>query len=229
MADESEVIYDVVLKGKQPLLMHADYPEKSDELARYRKSLSRAEGVSGDDRSPAWSWITYLYEDPISGKVLLPSDNVMTCLREGGAKVKSTGRSTYKAATQSNIQVMDAGFDFYTGAGQELSYTAIRDDLMDEHDFEKHKKYCEDLGFMLHVKRAKVGSSKHVRVRPMFVNWTAVGRVMVLDPQDCGITDQVLENILSKAGMFSGLGDWRPSSPSKPGTFGTFYAEVTRA
>lgn len=66
----------------------------------------------------------------------------------------------------------------------------------------------------MHVKRARVGISKDIRVRPIFqhlgMRWRSVS---VIDDQ---ITDKALEDILSYAGMYKGLGDWRPSSPSKP-------------
>jgi len=62
-----------------------------------------------------------------------------------------------------------------------------------------------------------------VRVRPRFDNWSCGGTVTVFDDM---ITTDVLKNILTFAGTYAGLGDWRPSSPKSPGPFGKFTAEV---
>ena len=94
---------------------------------------------------------------------------------------------------------------------------------MKENDFEEHAKIAEKLGFTLFVKRARVGTSKHVRVRPRFANWTASGTITVFDDQ---LKTDVLKNILTHAGFYCGLCDWRPGSPSAPGQFGRFSAEL---
>jgi hypothetical protein len=40
------------------------------------------------------------------------------------------------------------------------------------------------------------------------------------------ITRDVLGQLFEIAGDFAGLGDWRPSAPSKPGPYGMFSSEV---
>jgi hypothetical protein len=50
----------------------------------------------------------------------------------------------------------------------------------------------------------------------------------VLDEDISGLSLRVLQTILSQAGAMCGLGDWRPSSPSKSGTFGRFEATVKK-
>jgi hypothetical protein len=78
------------------------------------------------------------------------------------------------------------------------------------------------LGFSLYLKRARIGQSKHIRVRPRFESWSATGELVVVDDQ---ITEAVLTDILEVAGKYKGLGDWRPSSKT-PGTFGMFNASL---
>ena len=39
-------------------------------------------------------------------------------------------------------------------------------------------------GFMLYVKGAKIGQSKHVRVRPRFDRWSATGTINVIIQHD---------------------------------------------
>jgi hypothetical protein len=75
----------------------------------------------------------------------------------------------------------------------------------------------------LFVKRARIGNAKHVRVRPRFDSWSVSGTLTVLDDS---ITTDVLERILTHAGAYAGVGDWRPSSPKSPGPFGRFTSTV---
>jgi hypothetical protein len=97
--------------------------------------------------------------------------------------------------------------------------------LESEPEFGAHKHWALDHGFALHVKRARIGQSKHIRVRPRFDHWTATGTVLVTDEQ---ATQQVLQDIWSYAGLYKGLGDWRPSSKT-PGSFGMFTATVKQS
>jgi hypothetical protein len=78
-------------------------------------------------------------------------------------------------------------------------------------------------GFSLFVKRARIGSSKHVRVRPRFDVWTASGTITVLDDT---LTPAVMQALLDVSGRLVGLGDWRPSSPAS-GRYGIFTAELS--
>lgn len=93
-------------------------------------------------------------------------------------------------------------------------------------EFADHISAVEDLGFELLVKRAKIGASKHVRVRPMFRSWELRGSLTVLDPERTGLSREILRTILDQAGALCGIGDWRPSSPKSPGVFGRFSAVI---
>jgi len=98
-------------------------------------------------------------------------------------------------------------------------------DLMTEPDYLAHEARALALGFVLFAKGVKVGQSKHIRVRPRFDAWSATGTISVLDDS---ITEDVLRSILEMGGMYCGLGDWRPSSPSKPGPFGRFISQIRK-
>ena len=89
--------------------------------------------------------------------------------------------------------------------------------------FGEQANTVKKLGFSLFVKRARIGQSKHVRVRPRFDQWATEGRVAILDES---ITPKILQTILDMAGRYKGMGDWRPSSKT-PGQFGMFEATVT--
>jgi hypothetical protein len=95
--------------------------------------------------------------------------------------------------------------------------------LRAEKSFQAHQEAVQKLGFDLFLKRAKIGQSKHIRVRPRFETWATRGIVHVWDEQ---ITLDALKQIVTYAGLYKGLGDWRPGGKT-PGPFGMFTAEVT--
>jgi hypothetical protein len=218
--------YSITLEGLTPLLMHNDNLAFNEKIKAWQKlPENKAQSVAGDDRSPAWTWIGYLYHD---GRNLgVTSDNIMTMLREGGAKVQTGKRTeTYKKQTQAGLMLDQQQFDIYVD-GSLVPYDGIKA-LIGELDFNKHIELAEALGFELLVKRAKIGQAKHVRVRPMFRKWTLKGSLTVIDSELFGITEEVLKTILDQAGALCGLCDWRPSSPKAPGTFGKFAPVVKR-
>lgn len=213
--------YEVVLTGETPLLMHNDNLAWAEVMKKWGLDpANKKTSVAGDDRSPAWRWIGNLYTD--KGKVVIPADNMMTVLREGGKKCPTgKGQQTFKSQTQSGIVVDQSSWPVIVG-GAEVPYAPIKA-LIENPEFEEHEKVAESLGFALFVKRAKIGAAKHVRVRPRFDVWACGGTLTVFDDQ---ITTDVLRNILTIAGAYCGLGDWRPSSPKAPGPYGKFTVEL---
>lgn len=212
--------YAVKITGVTPILMHSDNVEWSDFLKTWQKDpANKGKSVAGDDRTPAFTWIGYLYQD--AGKVVIPADNLMTVLREGGAKVPTGKRQgTFKSQSQSGIVVDQSGWDLVVD-GHGIDFKEIKK-LIEEPDFQVHKETAESMGFELFVKRATVNKNKHVRVRPRFDRWECSGTVTVLDDS---ITTNVLQDIFTFAGAYCGMCDWRPSSKT-PGAFGKFTAEV---
>lgn len=213
--------YAVELTGQTPLLMHHDNLSWAETMKAWGKDpANKKNSVAGDDRSPAHRWIGNLYVE--GGLVVIPSDNLMTVLREGGAKCPTGVRGgTYKRQTQSGIVVDQAAWPIIVG-GKQIKYADIKP-LINEPDFAVHEDTCRNLGFELFVKRSKIGQAKHVRVRPRFDSWSFSGTLTVFDE---AITLGVLQNILTFAGAYAGIGDWRPSSPKSPGSFGKFTAVV---
>lgn len=218
-------VYRVTITGTMPLLMHSDDIDWADQMDAWKnnkdnKKTSRA----GDDRSPPHRWLGSLYHNAAE-QIIIPTENIMRALMEGGAGVPVPGgRSgkTFKAQTQSGIIPREIGWPLQVG-GKIVSYQPLRA-LLEERDFQEHKAAAQKLGFELYVKRARIGQSKHIRVRPRFNEWSATGELVVTDDQ---ITDDALADIFEYAGKYKGLGDWRPSSKT-PGTFGTFEAQIAR-
>lgn len=215
--------YRITLTGVTPLLMHADSIEWADRMEKWKNSPSNKKtSKAGDDRTPAFRWIGYLYRSD-AGQVVLPTENIMRAIMEGATSVPvpgGKGGKTFKTQSQSGIIPRDVGWPILIN-GKPLSFEPLAA-LMEEPDFEKHQQKAVDLGFSLFLKRAKINNSKHIRVRPRFDTWAASGELVVTDPQ---ITKDVLRDILEIAGSKKGLGDWRPSSKT-PGTFGMFRAGI---
>jgi hypothetical protein len=214
--------YRVEIKGLSPLLMHQDNIDWGDQLRKWRENPdNKKNSVAGDDRSPAFTWLGSLYH--CDGKVAIPGDNLMRCLMEGGTQVLVPGGKsgkTFKAQTQSGMLITEEAWPLLVGEKQIPSGPLFN--LKSETDFEVHQSTAIDAGFVLFVKRAKIGQSKHVRVRPRFDRWSATGTLQVWDDQ---ITLPVLKDILRMSGAYKGLGDWRPSGRT-PGPFGRFSGEI---
>jgi hypothetical protein len=206
------------LTGLTPLLMCADDIALSDHLTAWRKDPANSgQSRPGDDRSPAWTWKTRVYSDGV--RLVIPSDNLMSCLRKTGAEFKMRGQTTYKSATQSDLFVRESPALLIDG--EEVSAEAIN---VIRGSFAEHVTAVKRLGFDLYTKRAKVGVSKHIRVRPRFDNWVAEGEIKIIGTSP-DINADILSKIFSRAGR-NGIGDWRPSSPKSPGPFGQFSADI---
>jgi hypothetical protein len=215
--------YEITLTGVTPLLMHQGNIAWCERARKWQKDpANKRESVAGDDRSPAWIWLGYCYH---AGNVLvIDSDNLMAMLRDAGKKCPAQiGRGSLKAATQSSIQVDQIGWPIEV-AGRTVQWPPLAA-LADERDFGVHEQAAFASGFELFVKRARVGTAKHIRVRPRFDNWTARGTITVLDST---LTKNVLQTLFDQGGRMVGLGDWRPGSPAS-GRYGMFTAEIKEA
>ena len=214
--------YEIKLTGVAPLIMHSDNIEWAGHLARWREDPSnKALSVAGDDRSPAFSWLGSMYHD--DAVVAIPADNLMRCFMEGGTQViVPGGRSgkTFKSQTQSGMLVVDEFWPLFVD-GKTIDVKPLLK-LSGVKDFDTHLKAANNSGFSLFIKRAKIGKSKHVRVRPRFERWSSNGVLQVWDEQ---LTLPILRKIVQISGMYKGLCDWRPSS-STPGPFGRFEADL---
>ena len=213
----------IILTGKTPLLMHADNIEWADKMEDWKNNPeNRAKSKAGDDRTPPWRWIGCLYyDDPENGVITVPSENIMKSIMEGAAKV-STGKrqETFKALSQSGLLCSEFHFPLLID-GKKIPMKAIAE-LRKLKTFGEHVEAVKDLGFSLFSKRARIGTAKHIRVRPRFDRWRVEGEVIITDDQ---ITKRILQTILDISGNYKGIGDWRPSSKT-PGVWGTFTAEV---
>jgi len=212
----------VTITGSTPLLVHADNIEWSDRMEEWKndpknKKLSKP----GDDRTPPWRWIGCLNHD---GKVLtMPSEYIMRTIMEGATQVPTgKGQKTFKAQSQSGLLCQDFHWPLLV-RGKTVSFGDVSALIDDEIKFRDQIEQVRTFGFELFIKRAKIGQSKHIRVRPRFEEWSCSGIITIIDSQ---ITMELLQQFLEIAGQYKGLGDWRPGAKT-PGPFGMFTAQVT--
>lgn len=210
------------LTGLTSLLMHADDVAQADELKAWRSAPeNKGSSVAGDDRSPAWTWQTYLYHD--GANVCVPTENIMVALRQAGAQVILKKQKTFKEITQSGIVPESEFADLTIGVDAEslpiADVLAVRDET-----FAKQMEFAAARGFRLFVKRATVTRNKHVRVRARFDNWKLRGTLLVTADL---ITIERLKQLFDLAGNV-GIGDWRPGCKT-PGPYGRFTAKITKS
>jgi hypothetical protein len=207
------------LTGTMPILLHADDVMAADELTDWRKDpKNKSVSVAGDDRSPPWTWQTYLYHD--GTHLAIPQENIMTALRVAGAKIPAKGKSTFKAMSQTGL-LITTDFCRFTNHGEQIAVADIQ--ALRDLKFSEQVRGARELGFDLLVKRAKLDRSKNVRVRAKFDDWKVEGTVAVSEP---AITQDILVQLFEIAGRYAGLCDWRPSSPKSPGPYGMFASDV---
>ena len=214
--------YSVTLTGKTALIHHWDNIEWADAMDAWRNTPENKKGSkAGDDRSPAYRWLGSLYHD--GSVVAVPQDNIMRSIMEGAAMVPVPGttRKTFKSQSQSGMLVAEPFWPVQVPPGRTIPIAPIQA-LQAEKSFSAHQETVRKLGFDLFLKRARIGQSKHVRVRPIFEKWSVTGTIHVWDEQ---IDRRVLSDILANAGMYKGLCDWRPSSKT-PGPYGTFTVRI---
>jgi len=213
----------ITITGTMPLLMHADNIDWADLMDAWKNDpANKAKSKAGDDRTPPWRWLGCLnYDDPKTGVVTIPSEYIMRSIM-GGAAMVPTGKKqgTFKSLSQSGLLCADFHWPLLI-RGKALSMAALNK-CREMKTFAEQKEAAADLGFSLFVKRAAVGTSKHIRVRPRFDDWSATGEILITDE---AISKATLRTILDMSGRLKGLGDWRPGGKT-PGPFGMFMAVV---
>lgn len=214
--------YNWTLTGITSLLMHNNNIEERDRVEALRKRMKG--GKAGDDRSPPESWKGYLYTSEETGNVCVPSENLLACLLGAGSKVKVGGKETLKTHSQ-RVGFDRLDYDLLVN-GKTVAKSAV-DSIAGE--FTEHSDSCRKLGFRLHVKPCSVGTSKHIRVRPMFTGWSVSGSFEIEDEDATILGLTALRDLFTAAGRLVGIGDWRPGAPKRPGQYGRFTAQIERA
>lgn len=219
--------FKVEIIGKMPLLMHMDSIEGRDELEGWRgrpenKKLSKP----GDDRTPPWTWRTYMYHDQTS--VTLAFNNLQRAMSQGATNVKQgKGAKSWKADSIGEVLFDKEHLPLECRCDPNKPLRSVAwEDVLHVAELKMYAdqvKGAEKLGFRLFAKPVTVNKNKHIRVRPRFDEWKVT---TVLTVGDDRITTEVLKQWFFYAGK-AGVGDGRPSSPRTPYPYGTFDTKVT--
>jgi hypothetical protein len=125
--------------SRTAMLMHADDVEAADRLKEWRKDPSNNElSVAGDDRSPPWTWRTYIYAGDIDGQkqIVIPQSNIMAALKYAGSQMTLKGNKTFKKLSQSGIAIGEEFCALRVGLGDAKDAPAI------------DGAYCQSLGLI---------------------------------------------------------------------------------
>ncbi len=117
---EYPIYYGFAFHSVTSMLMHADDVEASDRLKEWRQdSANKDLSVPGDDRSPPWTWRTYLYAGTVNGvrQIVMPQENVMAALRYAGSQLTLKGAKTFKKLSASCISVQSEFCQLKVGLG----------------------------------------------------------------------------------------------------------------
>ena len=196
----------IAITGIAPILMHSG--QTADPLNQFAKALgriSKKRGKTDDDLEDLslleWWAGLYLDQTPtIDGdgavtakpgtKIILPAHLIDSVIREGARKNKMG-----KAASAGCIVDGDAKFEY----GSTLEKIVLDPEHVARH-------------------AVKVGTSKVMRTRPIFREWSASFSVIV---DESVLEAQQVRDAIAAAGKLVGLGDWRPGAP-RGGSFGRF-------
>lgn len=204
--------YSVKITGRTPLLLHHNNLAARDADSAGGVSGGRA----GDDRFPPGRWKRCLYI--FDGRLVMPVENIMASVLKVGSAIKVGGNKTLKEASQRLY--FDSPFLAFRFSGRDLTEKQV--DAIDG-KFDEQMTAASKLGFELYVKPCRVNGKGHIRVRPRFNEWETGGEFEVEDEE---LTAERLAKLFDLAGTRSGLGDWRPGSPKRPGTWGMFRSEL---
>ncbi len=185
------------LNAESPILMHSDrYADPLDPMTKEHKVLtSKRKKQDEDHEAIAKSeWLGGLYYDDELGPYI-PGQNVKAAL-VGAAKFHRMG-ATFKRA----VLVLDDRI--------KLEYAGPRD---------PEKLWASPRH--VDARSVVVGQSRLMRYRPKFHDWSLTVRV-VFSPEM--LEEEDLTRAAENAGMFVGIGDYRPE---KGGAFGRFSVEV---
>lgn len=183
-----DTIYQVTIEGIRPLLMHnGRLCDPLDPATKALKAASKQRDKSDDDhgRVSRLEFEGSLYFDDKIGPYI-PTDMLQAVLEKGATKRK-LGK-TFKACVGVDMPMDADGFA--------LKYQGPRtiDGLWASRDF-------------VFVKGARVSNKRVMRTRPRFPKWSLTFGVEVLSD---GVTKEQLATAISDAGLYEGMGDWRP-------------------
>jgi hypothetical protein len=176
--------YEVTIRGEGGILFN-----KMPDL-----SITKAEKKNQEKVDPAElerkNWREKLYFES-NNVVYIPGENLHQCLKDAskywGQKIPGEGNKTFTDVVEKAVVV------------ENLNLGVNKDD-----------KAIMPFGKNVNgnPSKGKKSGAKVYKIRPLVVGWSGIFTIHVFDAR---LTMGVLKTILSYAGTFIGLGDWRPT------------------
>ncbi len=179
-------LYEAEIKGLDGLLMN-----KMPDLSRPKASKENQVKMDALEKEQL-TWREKAHYDE-NGEIYIPGENIHECMKEAakywGARIEGEGKKTYTDVIAKAVII------------ENLTLGIHKDDLI---PFGKAVNGTPSKG--------KKSGSKVYKIRPLIRPWGGTFKFHVFDGR---LTNHVLATILTYAGTFIGLCDWRP-------TFGRF-------
>lgn len=191
------------IKGTTPLLMHN--VRLADPLDEHTKALAEATANAKRLKTDAaridaqrTEWYGGMYHSKDLG-VYIPASWVLGALYNGGVAYGRKGTAVRQAVIMKDIDIP-------------LLYSGPQDpeDLWADPQFRD-------------VRAAGVQRNKVIRCRPKFPKWGVKAEALL---DESALDFEVLEAIAAKAGVLSGMGDYRPATGGGP--FGRFEVSIKK-
>lgn len=185
--------YNVKIRGTNTMLLHKYTPAS---VAEPKLRVNR--GNDAANYAEEWVKATYLNKD---GQVVMPWTNIFACLFDGSKGMKK-GKTFITRIIYTSLLLTD----------QEplvlFDNKPITIEMIKENDW-------------LHATGAVISGRRIDRIRTAIPEGYEISFGIATKPNNT-LTSEDIESIITNAGIQAGLGDWRPSSPKKPGPYGTF-------
>jgi hypothetical protein len=180
------------ITGTTPMMMHSErLANPFDPLTKQIKSISGKRKKTEDDllEMARLEWLGGLYHDDENG-IHVPGYNIFAALINGG-KLHKLGSTIKRAAL---IKEDHVALEF--------------DGPKNPTELFQHKKFVD-------MRSVKVGTSKVMRCRPIFRNWSLSFTVLY---DENSLQRDDIDRVVSDTGYMVGIGDYRPR-------FGRFTVE----
>jgi hypothetical protein len=220
--------YTLTLVSDTELLMDRDNITFGEDLKRWQKDPVNADKQSpGDDRVPAWGWLGKLHYSETNGLIGVPQGMLAACVRAAATMIPhptAKGSKSLKEVSQSGLLFTETSFPLFVrgqmqDAWHAIAFPDLYQRLATEEQFAVHEQVAREAGLRLDVRRSKPQYNRsHIRVRPMFGPWRCVCHMQIVDDI---LTQNLVRQIFQTAGMYKGIGNWRPSV-GRAGSYGMF-------
>lgn len=189
-----KMLINITIEGTNSMLLH------KYTVASVRDTKTRIVSTN-DAKNYSDEWIAGTYWETGKGiNVVMPSENLMACFFNGSKGMKK-GKTALTRVVYSAMIVLP--FEPYI--------------MYENKPITKERIIKND---WFHTCGAVISGRRVDRIRTMIPECWKISFQIKTKDESLNFDD--IKKIVDNAGTSAGLGDWRPSSPKKPGSHGTF-------